>query len=308
MPKLLPPRPRYARERASFSYLMLAVFGLCFAARLCAKLLRIELRTPGNVALLAALALLLPAICFLRYRGRGYVRTLRCRRPFAAHVPLLIFAFFALFSGTVLLSALFGGLPSLGNISALYATPYSDKLWLTLLLSPAIALFPAVTEEFLFRGVLCAELDRRGLLRTVLLGSLLFSLLHFSAANLLAHFYAGVILTLVLYATDSLIATMILHGALSLLLLVGGRYLAAFYAYTGGVELFVFLLLVTLLLSLFFFCRQAARLYRARAQRGMRPPRRDIPKNVQLYTLIDAICEWPVVLCLVLGIIGCILF
>ncbi len=308
MAKLLPPRPHYARERALYPYPILAAFVLLFMARVADHFLGIDLGTPGNAVLLSVVVFLLPALLFIRARGRGYATTLRLHRPYATHIPLLIAAFFAIFSGTMLLSILFGGTDSLGNSTSIFEKMAPSGLWAALWMAPVFAILPAVVEELLFRGILCTELDRRGMLRTVLLGSLLFALIHFDLSNLPVYFFAGVLLTLVLYATDSLIATMILHGAYNLLCLFGQRYLNAFYAFTGSIELFLFFLVLAFLLSLFFFTRECARLYRLRAQSTQRSPRRDIPTNVQLYTLLDAFCEWPVLLSFVLSIAGFILF
>ena len=308
MAKLLPPRPHYAKERALYPYPILAAFLLLFVARIADRFLGIDLGTPGNAVLLSVVVFLLPSLLFIRARGRGYAATLRLHRPYATHIPVVICAFFVIFSGTALLSILFGGTSSLGNSTAVFEKMAPSGLLSALWMAPVFAILPAVVEELLFRGVLCTELDRRGMLRTVLVGSLLFALIHFDLANLPVYFFAGVILTLVLYATDSLIATMILHGAYNLLSLFGQRYLNAFYAFTGSIELFLFFLVLVLLLSLFFFTRECARLYRLRAQQTQRSPRRDIPGNVQLYTMLDALCEWPVLLCMALSIAGFILF
>ncbi len=308
MANLFPPRPKYAKEHAVYAYPVLAAFALLFAAKLCDRYLGIDLGTPGNAVLLSLLIFLLPSLIFIRARGRNYLPALHLHRPYATHIPLLICAFFALFAGTTLLSILFGGMSSLGTSTASFESATPDSIGLALLSIPVLAILPAVLEELLFRGILCTELDRRGMLRTLLLGPLLFALIHFDLSNLGVYFFAGLLLTLVLYATDSLIAVMLLHAAYNLLCLFGQRYLNAFYAFTGSAELFLFFLVLVLLLSLFFFTRECARLYRLREASGLRNPRRDIPYNVQLYTMLDALCEWPILLSIALSIAGFILF
>ena len=308
MLNLLPPRPRYARERALFGYPVLAAFALLFLVRTIDRYTALELSSMGYLALSTLIVFLLPSLLFIRARGRGYTRTLRFHRPYATHIPLLIAAFFALFSGSVLLSILFGGTQSLGNTTAPYEQLFPDGGWLVLLCVPVCAILPALCEELLFRGILCAELERRGALRAVLVGSLLFSLIHFDLANLPVYFFAGVLLTLTLYATDSLPATMLLHAIYNVVSLFGQRYLNAFYHFTGSVELFLFFLILAFLVALLFFLRECARLYALRAENGTRSPRRAIPRDVQLYTMLDALCAWPIVLCILLSIVGFILF
>lgn len=308
MPDFLPPRPRYQKERALYAYPICAAFVMLFALRLLDRFHVLTLGSLWHTLALQAIVFFLPALIFIRMRGRGYTRVLRLRRPYAAHIPLLIAAFFTLFSGALLLSILFGGMDSLGGGTTAFEQGAQLSPWRLLLAIPVVAVLPALLEELLFRGVLCAELDRRGALRTVLVSALLFALIHFDLANLPVYFFAGALFALVLYATDSLIATMLLHAAYNLLSLLAQRYLAAFYHFTGSVELFLFVFIIVFLLSALVFTKQCAKLYRVREENGLRAPRRDIPRTVQLYTMIDAFCEWPVVLCILLSVVGFILF
>ena len=307
MPSWLPPRPRYAKEHALFPYPLLAAFVLLFALRVADRYLGLSLNASTRSLLLPVIVFLLPALVFIRVRGKGYTRSLRLRRPYAMHLPLLLCAVLALFCGGTLLSILFGGIESLGNSQIIYEESTPQSVWAMLAAIPVLAVIPAVLEELLFRGVLCAELERRGTLRAILLSALFFALIHFDAANLLVYFFAGILLALTLYATDSLIATMILHAAYNLLSLFAQRFLTAFYTFTGSVELFLFFFILIFLVALLLFCRECARLYKMRDEHNLRPPRRAVPRNVQIYTLIDACCEWPVVLCVLLSIIGFII-
>ena len=307
MPEFFPPRPRYARERARYPYLMLFAFGSLFAVRV-AKLFFPALFAPLWVILAVQLGcFLLPSLFFIRLRGKGYARAIRWRRPHATHVPLLISAFFALLSGALLLSILFGGTHTIGNSSAAFEQGTPSGVWMTVFSIPVLALLPAFLEELLFRGILCTELDRRGALRSILVGSLFFSLIHFDLANLPVYFFAGALLTLTLYVTDSLVSTILIHASYNLLSLFGQRYLNALYSFTGSVELFLFLLILIFMTSAMFFAFFCAREYRTRATEELRAPRRAVPANVQLYTMLDALGEWPMLLCLVISVIGFIL-
>ena len=162
MSPLLPPRPRYAKEHALFGYPLLACFALLFTVRIADTYMGIPLDSPALSLLLPLLVFLLPALIFIRARGKGYTRTLRLRRPYATHVPLLIAALFALFCGCVLLSILFGGIGSLGNSQIVFEESAPQSPWGVLISIPLLGILPAVLEELMFRGILCTELDRRG--------------------------------------------------------------------------------------------------------------------------------------------------
>ncbi len=307
MADFLPPRPRYARERALYAFLMLFCFAGALALRLCQKHLSgVFSSQPVLVALQPAI-FLLSALFFMSVRGSGYARATRLRRPHAVHMPLILAAFFTLFCGALLLSILFGGTDTLGNSAISFERDAPQTLWQGLFTVPVLAILPALAEELLFRGILCTELDRRGVWRALLVGPLLFSLIHFDPANLPAYFFVGLLLTLVVYVTDSLIAAMLLHALYNIVALLIQRYLNALYGFTGNVELFLFLVILVFLASLLLFCLFCEREYRARDRAQVRSPRRNVPRDVQLYTTLDALCELPVVLCFAISIVGMIL-
>ena len=307
MPELFPPRPRYQAERITFTYPLLFSFALLFALRLIDRLRPGLLGGSLNLLFMQLAVFALPSLIFIRAKGRGYARAIRWRRPYLSHVPLLIGALLALFSGSMLLSIVTRGISSLGNSSGAYESVTPDGFLSALIALPLLAVLPAITEELLFRGILCTELDRRGALRAVLLSALYFALIHFDLQNLPVYFFAGALLALVLYATDSLPAVMVLHAAYNIAALFSQRYLNAFYSFTGSVELFLFCLILLLLGSLLLLCREGMRLYRLRSTEGVRPPRRDIPYAVQFHTLLDALGSRYSALCILIAILGFIL-
>ena len=304
MSKLIPPRPRYRKERLWAGFPTLAVFALLLAARLLFQFTVIPADSlpPRLIATLSAL--FLPIVVFLVVRGRGYGSVLRLRMPRAAHASVLITAFIALVCGTLLLSVLCGGLDTLGTTLTVFASVRPKSLLHGTLLSLLSGVLPAILEELFFRGILVTEYERRGAVRAVLMSALLFSLCHFDMANFPAYAFAGILLAIVVFATDSLYAAMLLQIPYTVLLLLFGQYANTLYRITGSIELFLFLLVLLLLLSLLILFRCAAKIYRLREQNGLPDPRRSVPYNVQLYTTLDALSDPPVVLCILLSVVG----
>jgi len=307
MLKWIPERPNYKKERRTVGFAALAVFLALFLCRLLQERLPFGDRPSLFAPFTALVALLLPAVAYFLFRGNGYASSLRLRAPAGRYTPLLIAAFFALFSGSLLLSRLTGGSETLGNTVTAFDTAHGGTLPETLLLFVGAAVLPALLEEFLFRGILTVEYERRGAVRAIFMSALLFSLLHFDLANLLSYLYAGVLLSLVLYATNSLMATAILHVLYNVVSLFSQHYLNTLYDYTGTVQLYLFLFTAMLLLSLLLFCRACARIYRARDERGLDDPKRAVPYNVQFYTVLDALCDPTILICIGLSIAGFIL-
>ena len=306
MPGLIPPRPRYQRERILIGYPILLLFVLLFAVRFCEGLLPLPTDRLWFKSAVSFGVFFLPALLFLILRGPTPPKRLRMFAPRLRHYPFLFSAFFVLISGGMLLSMLCGGTSSLGNSATSFeeiATSPISLLWAI----PSLAILPALLEELFFRGIVVTEYERRGAIRAVLMSALLFALCHFDLRNLPVYFFSGLLFALVLLATNSLFATVILHAVYNTASLFAQRYLNALYEFTGNLELFIFLLVVVFLVASIFFCRSAAKLYGLRAKAAIPNPRRAVPRNVQLYTTLDALCDPPFIICLLIAIAGFIL-
>ena len=305
--KWLPERPAYRPERRRVSYLLFSVFALWFACRLCRDRLHLFAGTLWLSLFLEIVVLFLPPLFFVLLRRGDRQRALRLRLPLPSAAPLLLLGFISLCSGAALLSLLTGGFDTLGSVVSPYAAGNGGVL-VRLGAFAVIGLLPALFEGFLFYGVTAAEYERRGMVRAVMLSALLFSLLHFDFSNLPAYLFFGALLAALFYATDSLPAVWLMHALTSAVLFFSHPYLSALYAYTGNVPLLLFLLTLVCLLSLAFFCRLAAGVYRERNAENLDDPRRAVPMNVQFYTLLDALSDPMILLCFGLAVAGFILF
>lgn len=303
MPGWFPKRPLYRKEFLIVGYPLLFSFLLLFLCRLVGHRF-FNTESLGAVLLLELAAFLLPISVFLLIRGKHYLPSLRLRMPKAAHLPLLLCAFFVLLCGCLLLSILCGGTHSLGNSATAYETEAISSPLLGVAMTVVLAILPALLEELLFRGILVAEYERRGGVRAVLMSALLFALIHFDLSNLAVYLFSGTLFALVLFTTNSLPAVMLLHVLYNIVSLFGQRYLNAIYRFTGNVELFLFFVVLLFLVALLFFCRTAARIYREYDSIGLGAPRRDVPWDVQLYTIADALLNPPILLCIGIAIAG----
>lgn len=84
----------------------------------------------------------------------------------------------------------------------------SNPLWLNILF---IALIPAVCEEYLFRGLLFHGYKRRNPVKAILMSSLLFGLIHMNVNQFIYAFVMGCVLCLLVYATGTVLSSMIAH-------------------------------------------------------------------------------------------------
>ena len=218
-----------------------------------------------SIVILQMMIFLLPGAIWCRFSGEKYLSALRLRMIKLDSLPIILSAAFLMASGGLLLGVLFGGTESLAGSFSLYDTFISKDNGTvpnTIYLVLAYAVLPAIGEEFVYRGILCHEYERGGVLRAILASSLFFGLLHFNLEHLPVYLFAGLILAMTLYATRSLFGAILAHFLYNIFGLFGQPYINNLYQVTGGSSFFLFLMIGLCLGSAALFCGQAARLYR----------------------------------------------
>ena len=251
--------------------LVLSNFGLLLLSRLIDTLLLDRDNEYLVVVLLQILIFIIPGYLFFRFRGKEYVGRMRLRAPKPDHIFIVASAAGALITGCFLLSVLMGNL-SEGQSFVLYDTftsrhdgTMAGMLYLVL----AYAILPAICEELIYRSMLCAEFEGKGVICAVIVSSLVFSMLHFNLLAMPVYLFAGVILALTMYATRSVFCTMIVHFLYNLFCLFGQSGFADFYVTQSATTLFLILMIAALLLCLAVFCGESSRLYRAYAKNNV---------------------------------------
>jgi len=265
----LPPR---IRPSSAAPILILVVCGLTLAA---------DLIPPDSLGMrenpyLAAVVIQLliyavPSLFYCRLRGRDFTPKLRLRPFRPSQLLYLWHAFILMTSVSVLLSMLMYRIApdafsaSSASVSASFAmgSGFFDGLYVTV----AFAILPAVTEEFLFRGVLVGEYETLGVGIAAAASSACFAMAHFSAVRFPVYFTAGLVLVSVLYATRSLIAPMLLHALYNAVILYGEKYVLYIVDKQNvSMLLLVIILCAAAALSATLMCFEAQSIYRGYAE------------------------------------------
>ena len=133
-----------------------------------------------------------------------------------------------------------------------YESPHAGSCFHRLFL---FAFQQAVTEEFLYRGIVLTEYEKNGIPLAVILSSLSFGLIHFDPVRLPIYFFYGIVLSLVLYATRSLLSSMIVHMANNIFVMFFEVYVYRAAVKQGGGLLMFFLISITacIIFALLFF-------------------------------------------------------
>ena len=167
-----------------------------------------------SIVILQMMIFLLPGAIWCRFSGEKYLSHLRLRMIRADQVPLILSAALTMATGGILLGVLFGGTETLAGSFSLYDTFISKDNGTvpnTIYLILAYAVLPALGEEFIYRGILCHEYERGGVMRSVLASTLFFALLHFNLKHLPVYLFSGLVLAMTLYATRSLLGSILAH-------------------------------------------------------------------------------------------------
>ncbi len=225
-----------------------------------------------------------------------YIERLRMGPPHARHAIIIAAAIVALIAGCLLFSINFEGKSSFEGNFTLYDTFAAKKdgtplgaLGLVL----AYAVLPALCEELVFRGILCAEYEGRGVICSFTLSTLWFALLHFNPEKLLSYLFAGAVLAALLYATRSVWACVIAHFIYNLFGIFGQQYITEFYITSGSLGIFIFIMIALLLFAVAVFCGQASRLYRRYSEKDAPSDYREPHTKAELGAAFFSIVKEP---------------
>lgn len=168
------------------------------------------------VIILQIVIFIIPGIVYCKLRGSAFTPAVRFNGFGLQKLWFTICSFFVLAFGSALVKL---GLYSVGYYSQQY-TLYSEYLpndassvKNIIYIMIAIAIIPAVTEEFIFRGVILGQYTAMGTKSTtaVLLSATMFAMLHFNIYQFPVYFFGGIVLGFVALTTNSILSAMLVH-------------------------------------------------------------------------------------------------
>ena len=227
----------------------------------------IDLFTSGQGAFLALILLqimifLLPAVLYCKLRSSNFSEKLRLNAIAPDKLPVTVLATFVLLLGTALLKLLISSLGLSQESYNLYSytVPEGSGILSTLYVVVVFAVIPAITEEFVFRGVMQAEYEEYGILISLVVPSFLFSMLHGSITAFIVYFFAGMVLAFTAYLTKSIFATAIIHIINNVFSIFVEGYVWDIFAKRENVIFVVFVLFSLFLICLIFMFSEAERI------------------------------------------------
>ena len=182
-----------------------------------------------SVVIIQLLTYAVPALFYVRLRGKELSGKLRLRLVKPSHILFLTQAAVFMICGTVLISMLMYRIaPSAFESSALtgYAAfamnrRFFDGVYLVV----AFGILPAMTEEFVFRGIVLGEYQKDGIVIASVISSAMFAMSHFSLVRFPAYFFSGIVLAIVAVVTRSLVASILVHAVNNAFVLLCEQYI-----------------------------------------------------------------------------------
>lgn len=218
-----------------------------------------------SVIVFELLIFALPALFFCRLRGAGYSHAIRFRLFEPGCIPFILIASVSLMlvSCSIKLGiyTVFDHSLEVADIYESYVAgvDHTDSVIFS---SLALAVFPAITEELVFRGIMVTEYEDCGIPAAVIYSSLLFAMLHFDLKLFPVYFVSGAILAITVYACRSVAAPIVVHAINNIFSLFFEDYIWNSILQPRNIVIFAFLLVSLTLLSLCLLFGEAGRLYK----------------------------------------------
>ncbi len=234
------------RERVSILYF--SVFVLLIALSFVQRFWWFQPRNWGLLAIYCGI-FFLPMFLYRKKRRLGFKATYRTRPFKMKYLPFVFFFTVTVSAICCLINAVMVMIYSRldAGYTATAVVGFSSQNPLMIFLT--MALLPAVTEEFLLRGIVLREYECYGTVSAVLVSSLVFSLLHVSPFQTVSLFLAGVAYAVLTLLFDSIWPAVIAHMIHNSIVAII-YYYNDYVSYILGDRLFLVIFLVVLFVIL----------------------------------------------------------
>lgn len=207
---------------------------------------------------------ILPTIFYVRLKGRKFTSHLNLKFFGPRKFVFILFSFLALVLGGCIIKLILFACGYSSESYSLYQNYIASggDFLQTVYKVVAIAVLPAICEEFLFRSAILTDYMSAGcgIASSIFLSSLLFSMLHFNFAQFPVYLFSGIVLAAVTMITQSVFAAMLVHMLNNISSLFFESFLVKLMKVTDSMLLFVFVLVVLFLISLFVIFSESERI------------------------------------------------
>lgn len=251
------------------------IFALIAAAEFLPKdILGLDENPYLAVVMIQLLTYALPSLFYCKVRGREFTPKLRLVPFKPSQILYIIYSTVFLMSGVMIVSMLMYTVSpnsfATSSVSEYAAFAMNDRLFDNAYLVLTFAILPALCEEFLFRGIMIGEYESGGAFVAVAVSSVMFAMSHFSIARFPVYLFSGIVFGCVLYATRSVLASMLIHIANNTVILLCEDYVLHIVDKQNvSLVLFVIILCAVAIVSAMLMCYEAQNIYRGYAENNI---------------------------------------
>ncbi len=205
------------RIKSSFSAPLLVL--VIYALLVLSRYINIEsMQTENNIYLsmiiLQLLIFVLPSVFYCKLKGKKLTQKIAVEKISGHKIGFIVTSFFVLILGSALLNTAVFYIFGSTEQTSLYNTfnPLGDtSLTNIAYIIISLCIFPALTEEFTFRGIILSEYSDYGAGVAMLMSSIMFAMLHFNISRFIVYLFCGIVAAYTVYITRSVVCGMILH-------------------------------------------------------------------------------------------------
>lgn len=263
----------------------------------------------GTNALMLPMILLAFVYPFLVFRAsrvkKMTIPSTHLALPKIIHLPTIVLGTLVLFFGSTLLKfAFYNDVYTEFSLYGAFFARRNGLLHNDLYLVLTFCVIPPALEGVIYRGAVIKELDKHGRLTATLFSSLFFALVGLCAEEFLPRFFAGALLCIILYATDSLVATVIIHIAYNLYAVFVEPTLVSLKHVSSNATLVAFLLAMATLGLTISMLSHLSRLYKKYSHdRFGISTKRSTPRNKTFHDLKELLLSPTALACYVFFVI-----
>lgn len=151
--------------------------------------------------------ILLPSILFLKFNKQPIKENLRLNKLNLKSILMILLIVLCSYPIIAFLSYISNSLFKNYTVEFIGSLPEMPFLLFLFL----IAITPAICEEVAMRGVIFSNCRNISLFKAAILNGFLFGMLHMNINQFIYAFGLGIIMTYIVYATNSIFASMIMH-------------------------------------------------------------------------------------------------
>ncbi len=204
------------RIKSTFSapLLILVIYGLLVSSRyINLESLKFKDNVYLSMIILQLMIFILPGIFYCKLRG-SIVEKIKVKRMSPSKIWFVISVFGVLVFGSTLINTVTFHIFGNETQTSLYDTftplggsQINNLIYIVISLS----IVPAITEEYIFRGIVLSEYIEYGTQTAILMSGIMFAMVHFNLNHFFVYFFFGAVAAYAVYITQSIWSSILLH-------------------------------------------------------------------------------------------------